>query len=268
MATRNMKVQKDKALAGRLGGLARIARHGNPGTEEGRSRGGIHSLETHKLKRTKFKTLKPIAHPAFSAKLAELCGIFAGDGHIDLYQATITTNAETDYVHAQYVADLLKELFRVDAPIKLKRKQNACVVVVSSRAVCDFLISRGMYRGNKVRSQIGVPAWILLRERYRLAFVRGLFDTDGCVYTDTHNIRGRVYRNIGMSFTNRSLPLLAEFKEVLERIGLHPTQKTKYAVFLRRKKDIQRYFAIVGSSNPKHVRKTFRFFPANEGGVG
>ena len=61
-----------------------------------------------------------------------------------------------------------------------------------------------------------------------------------------------------MAFTNRSLPLLVAFKRVLLEIGLHPTQKTKYEVFLRRRDDIVAYFDIVGSSNPKHLKRIRR----------
>ena len=124
-----------------------------------------------------------------------------------------------------------------------------------------------MIRGNKVTSQLRTPLWIRSRWGYQLAFLRGLFDTDGCVYVDAHKINGRTYNNVGMAFTNRSLPLLADFKGYLERMGLHPTQKTKYTVFLRRERDIQRYFAVVGSSNPKHLRKISVYFSL-KGGVG
>jgi intein/homing endonuclease len=112
-----------------------------------------------------------------------------------------------------------------------------------------------------------MPQWIRAREEFRTAFVRGLFDTDGCVYVDTHRIHGREYKNMGMVFTNRCHPLLKEFKATLERIGLHPTQKTKYAVFLRRKGDIKLYFDLIGSSNEKHLNKVRNYFLTSQGGV-
>ena len=68
-----------------------------------------------------------------------------------------------------------------------------------------------------------------------------------------------------MAFTNRCLPLLKEFKATLESIGLHPTQKTKYAVFLRRKDDIRRYFDFIGSSNEKHLNKVRNRFLTSTG---
>ena len=112
-----------------------------------------------------------------------------------------------------------------------------------------------------------MPAWIKTKTSYQMAFIRGLLDTDGCVYTDRHTIKEREYKNIGMAFTNRSLPLLLDFKETLESIGLHPTQKTKYTVFLRREEEIRRYFKVIGSSNPKHTNKVKMYFSLKNGGV-
>ncbi len=264
--TRNAMLRAHRVRAGTLGGLARVALHGNPGTATGRRLGGLHSLKTHLVRNTGFKVLKRITRPSRSAGLAELLGILAGDGHVDLYQVTMVTNAKTDFEHAQHTSSLFKKIFHVDAPIKFKKNKNACVVVVSSRVICDFLVRFGLVRGNKAKSQLTTPPWVYSRRSYLRAFLRGLFDTDGCVYVDVHRIRGRTYKNIGMAFTNRSLPLLRDFKSSLEGMGLHPTQKSKYIVFLRREKDIREYFAVVGSSNPKHLRKVSAHF-SRKGGV-
>lgn len=268
MGIRNKNPQTQKMRAGRLGGLARVALHGNPGTPEGRRRGGLHSLKTHRLHNTGFKLLRDVRLPRYSIALAELLGILAGDGHVDQYQTTMTTNSRTDLEHAQFVKKLFERLFRIPVSLRKRRGVNACIVVISSKRVCLFLSEIGMVRGNKVRSQLGTPNWIRHRSHYAKAFTRGLFDTDGCVFVDKHVIKGKTYRNLGMAFTNRSLPLLGHFKSTLESIGTHPTQKTKYAVFLRREMDIRHYFEVIGSSNPKHLQKVTDYFASQAGGVG
>lgn len=244
---------KSRTSIAQAGGRARILKHGNPGTLAGRRRGGIRSLITHRIKQTGFKTLRTITEPARSADLAELLGIIAGDGHVDTYQTTVTTNSETDMAHALYAKRLFEKLFGITVALRVRHDTKACVVVMSSKAACDFLVANGMVRGNKVYAGLCMPQWVSRKTEYRHAFTRGLFDTDGSVYVDTHTIRGKVYRNACLVFTNRSGPLLSDFKSSLEAIGLHPTQKTKYAVFLRRAGEIQHYFATVGTSNPKHI---------------
>ncbi len=244
----------------RAGGLARIRLHGNPGTPESRRLGGLNSLNTHKKTSSGFKLLRAISTPPNSIALAELLGILAGDGHIDTYQVSITTHAVTDLEHAQYSKALFEKVFPIRASLIFRKDCNACVVCVSSKSISDILVKKGMKRGHKIKNSLCMPKWVQAKIQYRKAFVRGLFDTDGSVYLDTHRINGKLYKNIAMLFTNRCLPLLADFKATTEELGLHPTQKTDFAVFLRRKEEIRRYFSIVGSSNPKHLRKVEAYF--------
>ncbi|MFZ2555291.1 MAG: LAGLIDADG family homing endonuclease [Minisyncoccia bacterium] len=252
--------------AGRLGGIARILKYGNPGTAEGRSRGGRNSIQTHRTSNTGFNLLRKIDFPPESVELAELLGIFMGDGHVGEYQASVTTNSETDSAHAFFVQRLIRKLF--DIPVRLRRRTDvkACELIISSKEVCDFFRTQGMTQ-NKVRYGVRIPAWIQGDDAYVRAFIRGLFDTDGCVFLDTHRINGRTYKHMGIAFTNRTRALLDFFRIALEAQKLHPTQKTKFTVFLRREEEIRRYFKEIGTSNPKHRRRYSEFLRIRKGGV-
>lgn len=255
-------------IIGRKGGLARAALYGNLGTPTGRRKGGLNSIKTHTRNKTGFKVLKSITTPGHSVRLAELIGIFMGDGHVGLYQASVVTNSDTDFQHALFVKALIEDLFKVQVRLSNQRGKKACVMTISSKSVCRFFVSQGIPQGNKITKGIHIPNWIREKQLYRKAFIRGLFDTDGCVYMDTHHYHQNVYENLGMAFANQSLPILSFFKETLELFGLHPTQKTKFRVFLRRKEDIRRYFDLIGSSNEKHRKKVRRyFFVSKKGGV-
>jgi len=256
-------------VIGRKGGLARAALYGNFGTPEGRRRGGLHSIQTHTKQKTGFKVLKSITIPGHSDRLAELLGILVGDGHVGLYQASVVTNSDTDLQHAVFIQTLVEELFKIRVSLSYRRDKRACNLIISSKSVCQFLMSQGIPQGNKITGGVRIPSWIRKKPLYRKAFVRGLFDTDGCVYLDTHHFGQKVYRNLGMAFANQSLPLLSFFRETLELLELHPTQKTEFRVFLRRKEDIRRYFNLIGSSNKKHLDKVSEYFLLSQqhGGV-
>jgi hypothetical protein len=246
--------KNSKALAGSLGGKARFRVHGNPGTPAGRRLGGLNSLVTHRLRKTGFQTLREIATPQKSERLAELMGILAGDGHVGMYQTSVITNAETDHEHARHVQKLLVEAFRLPVSLKRIKNSNAIIVLLSSKNACDFLRTAGMSTSNKTRDQLTPPQWVLRRATFRNAFLRGLIDTDGCVYLDRHSIKGKEYSSLCIAFTNASIPLLDFVENTMQENELSPTRWGRH-VRLRRRNDVLRYSREIGFSNPKHARK-------------
>ncbi|MCL9971915.1 MAG: hypothetical protein NBV63_00710 [Candidatus Pacebacteria bacterium] len=258
MVRKNNQRKLSKSESGRLGGLVRVEK-GNIGTEEGRRKGGLHSLETHRTSKTGFKLLRPVRAPKRSAAFAELIGVMYGDGHVDKYQATITTNADTDSEHAQYIQKLVHAVFKLTPSFSLRKDSKACTITINSRNVCDYFEREGIPRGNKIAQGLSVPHWINAQGVYKYAFTRGLFDSDGCVFQDVHLIRGKEYRNIGIAFASKSRELLVHFTQVLTTLGLHPTQTTPHRVFLRRAKEVDTYFRVIGSSNAKHLGRYAQF---------
>jgi hypothetical protein len=248
-----MMVRKmTKSEAGRIGGLARQQMYGDVGTPEGRSKGGRNSLETHRKLETGFKLLRSIRLPRRSSRLAEFIGIMMGDGHIGKYQTSFCTNSITDVQHANHLCALIDELFGISVTSRKKTGSNAISVIISSKEVCRFLQEHGIPEGNKIENGITIPKWISENNRYSYALIRGLFDTDGCVFLDKHLVKGKLYANMGIAFANKEPALLKFFCNNLYAIGLAPTQTTPFRVFLRRQRDIDMYFKIVGTSNVKH----------------
>lgn len=244
-----------KVAAGRIGGLARNARYGSPGTPEGRRLGGLRSQDFHRKHKTRFRTLEKIRKPRHSDRLAELMGILAGDGHLGVYQVSVTTSSETDLEHARYIQTLMSDLFKRPVSLIKRRKCAAVIVLLSSKAACDFLEEQGMSRGNKTSNQLGPPLWVLMKSSYRKAYLRGLMDTDGTVYLDKHRNKGVEYASLCLAFTNASRPLTDFVQATWQEMGYHPTTWGRH-VRLRRGKEVRGYIKEVGFSNPKHMRKT------------
>src|SRR3989344_2972736 len=208
MATRNIIRKLTKSEAARIGGLARQKMYGDIGTPEGRARGGRNSLVTHRRLHTRFKQLRKVRFPKASNLLAEFIGVVMGDGHVGRYQISICTNSITDTEHATYIYKIAKTLF--DAPITLskKRDSNALSITISSREVSRFLQLQGVPEGDKIKKGITIPAWVTRRSNYSQRLMRGLFDSDGCVFVDTHRIRGKTYKNLGIAFANQEPTVL------------------------------------------------------------
>lgn len=243
-----------KARAGSLGGRVRHQLYGNPGTPEGRRLGGLRSQHVHTKRKTAFKTLRTVKKPRRSERLAEFLGILAGDGHVGKYQISVVTNAETDHAHAAHVRELMIALFSVPVSMTKHRVDNALIVLLSSKNVVGILNAFGMPSGNKVKQQIAPPEWISKNKAYTRAYLRGLIDTDGCVYEDRHIVKGKCYSSTCIAFTNASMPLLDFVESTLRQEGFTPTRSGR-DIRLRRRKEVHAYTKLIGFNNPKHRNK-------------
>ena len=242
--------------AGRLGGIARYKRYGNPGTSDGRKLGGMRSVAGMGFD-TKFKTRKRIKHVGECEGLAEFIGILLGDGNVTTYQVRITVNGETDSEYANWVSKLVFSLFGLDSIFR-GYDQNSLDLIISSRNLVEYLFKIGLFVGSKIRNNVGIPLWIMQNENFLKACLRGLVDTDGCVYVDKHRNGNRVYQNICLDFSNHSNALLDNAFQSFRDLGFSP-RKYGCSVKIRKERDVMRYFKLIGSHNNKHLYKIKKF---------
>jgi len=87
---------------------------------------------------------------------------------------------------------------------------------------------------------------------YRIACLRGLVDTDGCIYVHIHKIRGKQYKNIGLSFTSYSPELIGQVAEILAELKIMPHITSRQRdIYLYRADAVAMYLELVGTSNPR-----------------
>ena len=247
-------------VAGSKGAYTRMNLYGNFGTLEGRRKGGLTSIKTHNKFKTGFITLKSISVPRHSTFLAEFLGILMGDGHLSEYQTSITTNSKTDREHALFVSKLGEKLFRVSPFVRENRKENAMDIVFSSKRLVEFMSSLGMPQGNKIKNNLRIPLWVKESTEYSKAFIRGLFDTDGCIYLDKHCINGRIYYYLGWAVTSYSISFRSDIVRMLKRLGFAPTCRlSQRSVYLRKQSEVDSYFSSIGTNNQKHYKRFIQF---------
>lgn len=199
---------------------------------------------------------KVVVLPESSSELAEFMGIMAGDGGMNNpWQFSITVNSVADAVYAEYIRDLIFQLFKLEVRF-LERERHALVIVCSSTTVLDFLIDRGFTRGDKIRLGIGFPKWVSKSVDYQKAFVRGLMDTDGCLFIHKHTVAGKRYGNLGLTFTSFASGLISGVAEVLRNNGIEPHfSNNGRSIYLYKVESVVKYLSIFGSSNPRITRK-------------
>lgn len=209
------------------------------------------------LKYPKKSHRKNINFPPDSAQLAEFMGIEFGDGGIgNIWQIIISLNSISDIVYAEYITNLGLSLFGLMPRLRKRPNQNTLVVVYSSTHLVDFIVSKGAVRGNKIAEQINIPEWIKQDPEYEKAFVRGLIDTDGCLYIHEHTIKNVPYRNLGLCFTSFSNNLVTSIANIFTKNGIKPyiTNKNR-CIYLYSYKSVLKYLSIFGSSNPRILEK-------------
>ena len=214
-------------------------------------------MEVNLLKYPKKSHRKIIRIPSESKELAELMGIIAGDGGINNdWQLVISLNSVKDKEYSKYVCQLLEKLFNIEVVIRKRPNQNALVLVCSSTSLLDFLVTKGAVRGNKINQGIGTPLWVKKNLDYGKSFVKGLVDTDGCLYIHKHIINGKSRKDIGFCFTNNSKNLIKIVMDVLKKIGAEPHISNKQnRVYLYGKKQIEGYLGEIGSANSRILNK-------------
>lgn len=264
------KLQK-LSKAGKIGARRCYDLHGNPGTKEGRKKGGANSCTKQQKnardgKKFGFVIRKKFSLPEHSNQLAEIIGVILGDGCISKFQVSTYSNAKVDKEYAIHISTLLEKLFEVNVA-RSKLRNNTITQVISSRGIVEFFNKMGLKTGNKIKNNISIPEWILKKHEYSRACLRGLFDTDGCIYYHRHSIKGREYNDIGWEFRNYNQNLLREFHVFLLQNG-YKSKLNEGRVSLYNRDDIHRYFKYVGSNNPKHIKKYSEYFSSIKLGRG
>lgn len=240
---------------GRAGAMASLRKHGVNLTMEDRKRGGHMSQVRRSENPEYYRALgcnipNDFTIPELSCDLAEFVGVVLGDGGLTDGQCEITLHVVDDIEYAKHVKLLADRLFGSHASICSYPRHRVIKVVISGVKFTEILEGVGLKRGNKVKHQVDIPAWIQQNPEYLRACTRGLFDTDGGTFTHDHVVRGKRYLNFGLTFTSASRPLLKSYIAGLLQNGFD-IHGTGMNIFIYGVKTAERFIEIFKPNNPK-----------------
>lgn len=251
-----------------LGGKATIKKYGRICGDEQKRKENWRRWwqEKGRLLKTIENQPQPFNIPKQSVKLAEFIGIMLGDGGITDYQIAITLNKKDDRGYIQFVEKLISELFKVKVGRTIR--ESVITLTVSRINLVKYCQSIGLVKGNKVKQKIDIPKWVISNEKYTVACLRGLIDTDGSVFTHSYKVNSKWYFYKKISFSSHSGPLISSVKKNMENLGLQPRiAKDGNDIRLESKRDVEKYFKIINSNNPKHRNKFWRVVPNGKAAV-
>ncbi len=141
------------------------------------------------VEKLKVKGLIPLRSDDRRLKdIALILGALFGDGCIDRNLNTLSfISSEKEMV--ERFAEIIKRIFG-DVPYEIKENTDAegksYLFRTWDRSVIRFFVALGAPVGNKTEVKFRVPEWILIKPSVFLAFVDGLFSSDGCIPRWSH----------------------------------------------------------------------------------
>ncbi|MDD5696377.1 MAG: LAGLIDADG family homing endonuclease [Candidatus Pacebacteria bacterium] len=252
--------------AGEIGGKKVFEKYGHVGGDPNKRKMAWRDWWNKEGKLNLNINFKPqkIKIPQKSPGLAEFVGIMIGDGGMSDHQIHIASNYVTDNHYIDFVKNLIKKLFELNASV-YRRKNSKCAVIVASRVnLVKFCKSIGIKTGNKLKQNLDIPAWIRSNKKFRAPCIRGLMDTDGCIYLECHKTNKKKYYYPRLSFVSHSENLRGSVYKILLGLGFNPKIRNNRSVQIEDRQEIIRYFKTIKTNNLKHLDRFNKFF----GGVG
>jgi DNA-binding XRE family transcriptional regulator len=199
------------------------------------------------------KTL-PFKKPRKSEQLAEFVGIMLGDGGISKYQITVTLHDKDDLEYSKLVLKIIKKLFGINPSVYHDEKDSVNTIVISRSTLIKFLTDKiGLKIGNKIKQQVDIPDWVKKNKKFKVACLRGLMDTDGCLVLHKYKVRDKEYCYKKLEFCSASKPLVKSVINILKEFDFRPRlSHNGKNVWIDNKNEVKRYFKIINSNNPKH----------------
>lgn len=192
---------------------------------------------------------------------AYLLGFFYADGYIDFKHNRIQICiAEQDrYIIDLYLSYLYPECFikEIHNTKGALNRQKQLVIRINSKELVDAFIQQGI-TDKKSSINFNIP---LIEECYKIHFIRGYFDGDGCI---SYHGTDKQYKRI--SFCNQTMQILKDIQDYFLNEGIKSslnTTKNYFTLEFNGQKADKVGEIMYKDSNYKLLRKFNKFYKVN-----
>lgn len=197
-------------------------------------------------------------------EICEFVGAFIGDGYLSRYGKEgivvgIAGNASLDGEYLkEHLTGLIQKYFPLVRPsFCYRRDENTLQLRFYSKELSGFLISLGFSPGIKTRT-IKIPSSIEQDKILLYATIRGIFDTDGCLFFDRRTRYKTPYPRIVIQIA--SIPLITQLEKHLSAdFSLYVDKSNRdgkrNTLEIYGHKQLQRFLKLIGFSNKRHLSK-------------
>ena len=177
----------------------------------------------------------------------------------NIYLIGISGNAKLDRDFILYIKKNVKLMFDRNAYLKERPKYNAIELQILHKFLLEKLNKELEFPiGRKINLEINKKVYDLGYQKMKYV-IRGIFDTDGCVYFDK-TPAGKPYPCI--SITMKAPILMNQIRNVLIKEGFKVTYYNhRFPIVqlkLKGSKQLKKWIKEIGSSNPRNLNKLAR----------
>ncbi len=208
-----------------------------------------------------------------SPELAEVCGVHAGDGYLrgegQRWELDISGNVEEKDYYDHHLKLLFENLFGIEVNCRFFPHRSTYGFVIRNREVIKTMHELGFPYGNK-STIIKVPKKVMKSNNNEVLsrFLRGLFDTDGCVHFRTSSKKQKYtefkkthHHYPIIQFSTVSKELYHNVKEILGMLGFgkvgvytyvpkKPNENVRYVLTLYGSEKTKKFFNAACPKNP------------------
>lgn len=243
---------------------------------------------THKIELVMNDVRKGIILPTrLTPELAYLCGTLVGDGSIyqrknknDYIIKCVGNPKDEQEFYYQVIQPVFKRIFGFKPIVRYHDSGTTFGYAVYSKPIFRFLTEViGLIQGRK-NQDLEVP--LLFKEDKSLmkSFIRGLFDTDGCV-SFKRRYRDKPYYPV-ITISSQSRNLIRGVSEGLKSLGFSTVEIYDYKVTDRRTElgftiinrvelngnaNLSRWLSEINPSSPKHLKKIEKYWEGSGGWI-
>jgi hypothetical protein len=205
-------------------------------------------------------------------KLAEETGWHIGDGSMNfyknqgklkgIYQLRGHINDDKEH-YLTRIKPFFKILYNYELSLREMPSTRVFGFQIWSNKLVNYKQSLGLPLGKKL--DVEIPSIFLESDELKTSVVRGIFDTDGCVYLQPKY--GKLYPRIEICTISERLG--EQLLILLNELGLRATsysylsekgnRQRAYKITIRGNEMFDRFMSIIKPANPKHIKKYFFF---------
>ena len=248
-----------------------ISRPGNWGAIKGGK--ALYQKNPEEFKKRRLNGLKKLAELRFggsnarqinseqllSKKLCEFVGTYIGDGYMDKGTGIgVVGDSRLDANYFEYLYKNVDYLFGIKGRLLKRKDKNAIYLKFNSINLSKMFISRfGFPNGSKTYT-VTIPKEIMdSNEEFIFSAVRGIFDTDGCVFFDKRKQYAKPYPRITLQMVSK--PLIEQLVNILSKhftvFSRTDGKRTIYSIEIYGHKQLEKWMGLIGFSNERHLSK-------------